>query len=253
MREVENSVSNDKPMKTGYVDPLCGLMFFADCGFKMRAATTWRGIKKTPEAVPYRSYNCTSYRLFGKNACNSHYITERCIEKLIVDNIRLMARLVIDDEETARQRFLAIKNQCDAEKAANSHKNLAVNQKRISELQGLIQSVYEDKYLGKITEISCGVLLGKYETELKALQDEQANLTAKLDAEKQNAEDVDKFIERVRKYADVQKLTREMFLELIEYITIDKHPSDRKAERNIHIYYKFLDKPVEHSLHNLYE
>lgn len=253
VREVENSVSNGKPMKTGYVNPLCGLMFCADCGFKMQVATTWRGIKKTPDAVPYRSYNCTSYRLFGKNACDSHYITERCIEKLIVDNIRLMARLVIDDEEAARKRFLAIKNQGDAEKTANSRKNLAANQKRISELQGLIQSVYEDKYLGKITETSCGVLLGKYETELKALQEEQAKLTARLNTEKQNAEDVDKFIERVKKYADVQKLTREMCLELIEYITIDKHPSDRKAERDIHIYYKFLDKPVEHSLHNLYE
>ena len=253
VREVEKSVSNGKPMKTGYVNPLCGLMFCADCGFKMQVATTWRGIKKTPDAVPYRSYNCTSYRLFGKNACDSHYITERCIEKLIVDNIRLMARLVIDDEEAARKRFLAIKNQGDAEKTANSRKNLAANQKRISELQGLIQSVYEDKYLGKITETSCGVLLGKYETELKALQEEQAKLTARLDTEKQNAEDVDKFIERVKKYADVQKLTREMCLELIEYITIDKHPSDRKAERDIHIYYKFLDKPVEHSLHNLYE
>ena len=253
VREVENSVSNGKPMKTGYVNPLCGLMFCADCGFKMQVATTWRGIKKTPDAVPYRSYNCTSYRLFGKNACDSHYITERCIEKLIVDNIRLMARLVIDDEEAARKRFLAIKNQGDAEKTANSRKNLAANQKRISELQGLIQSLYEDKYLGKITETSCGVLLGKYETELKALQEEQAKLTARLDTEKQNAEDVDKFIERVKKYADVQKLTREMCLELIEYITIDKHPSDRKAERDIHIYYKFLDKPVEHSLHNLYE
>ena len=253
VREVENSVSNGKPMKTGYVNPLCGLMFCADCGFKMQVATTWRGIKKTPDAVPYRSYNCTSYRLFGKNACDSHYITERCIEKLIVDNIRLMARLVIDDEDAARKRFLAIKNQGDAEKTANSRKNLAANQKRISELQGLIQSVYEDKYLGKITETSCGVLLSKYETELKALQEEQAKLTARLDTEKQNAEDVDKFIERVKKYADVQKLTREMCLELIEYVTIGKHPSDRKAERDIHIYYKFLDKPVEHSLHNLYE
>lgn len=152
-----------------------------------------------------------------------------------------MARLVIDDEEAARKRFLTIKNQGDAEKTANSRKNLAANQKRISKLQGLIQSVYEDKYLGK------------YETELKALQEEQAKLTARLDTEKQNAEDVDKFIERVKKYADVQKLTREMCLELIEYVTIDKHSSDRKAERDIHIYYKFLDKPVEHSLHNLYE
>ncbi|WP_294475510.1 recombinase family protein [uncultured Ruminococcus sp.] len=253
VREVEASVSRGKPTKRGYVDPLCGLMFCADCGFKMRLGTTWRGIKKSPDAVPYRSYNCTSYRLFGNNACESHYITDRCISKLILDNIRLMAKLVIEDETGARKKFLAIKNQGEAEKESLSRKKLTANAKRITELQGLIQSVYEDKYLGKITETACGVLLDKYETELKALQEEQARLTVKLDAEKQNAEDVDKFIERVKKYADVQTLTREMCLELIEYITIDKHPSDRKAERDIHIYYKFLDKSAEHSLHNLYE
>jgi len=253
VREVESSVSRGKPTKTGYVNPLCGLMFCADCGFKMQVGTTWRSIKKTPDAVPYYSYNCTSYRLFGKKSCESHYITERCIDKLIVDNIRMMAKLVIDDEDAARKKFLAIKNQGEAEKTAASRKKLTADQSRIEELQGLIQSVYEDKYLGKITETACGVLLNKYESELQAMQEEVTKLTEKLEAEKQNAEDVDKFIERVRKYADIQKLTREMCLELIEYITIDKHPSDRKAERDIHIYYKFLDKPVEHGLHNLYE
>ena len=103
--------------------------------------------------------------------------------------------------------------------------------------------MYEDKYLGKITETSCGVLLGKYETELKALQEEQAKLTARLDTEKQNAEDVDKFIERVKKYADVQKLTREMCLELIEYITLDAYIEGQPRE--IYIYYKLLDEPLK--------
>ena len=253
VREVENSISNGKPMKTGYVNPLCGLMFCADCGYKMQIGTTWRGIKKSPEAVPYRSFNCTSYRLFGKKACESHYITDRCISQLILDNIRLMASLVIKDEAAAIKRFLAIKNHGEAEKESISRKKLTINENRIFELRGLIQSVYEDKYQGKISETSCSVLLEKYETELKSLQEEQTKLTAKLDTEKQNAEDVDKFIERVRKYADVQKLTREMCLELIEYITIDKHPSERKAERDIHIYYKFLDKSIGNNVTSLYE
>ena len=46
------------------------------------------------------------------------------------------------------------------------------------------------------------------------------------------------------KYIDVQELTREMCLELIEYITVDEYASDRP--RDIHIYYKLLEKPLPH-------
>ena len=45
----------------------------------------------------------------------------------------------------------------------------------------------------------------------------------------------------MKKYTDVQELTREMALELIEYVTIDEYSADRP--RDIHIYYKLLDKP----------
>jgi hypothetical protein len=41
----------------------------------------------------------------------------------------------------------------------------------------------------------------------------------------------------------VQELTREMCLELIEYITVDAYTADKPRE--IHIYYKLLDKPLD--------
>lgn len=45
-------------------------------------------------------------------------------------------------------------------------------------------------------------------------------------------------------HADVEKLTREMALELIEFITIDENRKGGvKQPREIHIYYKLLDKP----------
>ena len=47
----------------------------------------------------------------------------------------------------------------------------------------------------------------------------------------------------MKKYTDVQELTREMCLELIEYITVDEYAADRP--RDIHIYYKLLDKPLK--------
>ena len=48
----------------------------------------------------------------------------------------------------------------------------------------------------------------------------------------------------MKKYTDVQELTREIALELIEYITVDEYAADRP--RDIHIYYKLLEKPLPH-------
>ena len=87
-------------------------------------------------------------------------------------------------------------------------------------------------------------LLEKYQSEQKALSAEVEELEAKLSAVKKDEEDVGEFIRRLKKYTDVQELTREMCLELIEYITVDEYAADRP--RDIHIYYKLLEKPLPH-------
>lgn len=43
-------------------------------------------------------------------------------------------------------------------------------------------------------------------------------------------------------YADVTELTRELCLDIIEYITVDRYSGDKDTPRSIHIYYKFIDK-----------
>ncbi|MDE5992932.1 MAG: DUF4368 domain-containing protein, partial [Oscillospiraceae bacterium] len=53
--------------------------------------------------------------------------------------------------------------------------------------------------------------------------------------------DVEMFIQRLKKYVDVQELTREMCLELIEYIVVYERPEKYGAPRKIDIYYKFID------------
>lgn len=55
---------------------------------------------------------------------------------------------------------------------------------------------------------------------------------------------MDEFIRRLKKYTDVQELTREMCLELIEHITVDEYAKGRSRE--IHSYYKLLEKPLPH-------
>ena len=83
-------------------------------------------------------------------------------------------------------------------------------------------------------------LIAKYEAEQKDLSAEVAELEETLYTIRQDEKDVELFIERLKKYTDVQELTREMCLELIEYITLDAYVEGQP--RDIYIYYKLIDE-----------
>lgn len=109
----------------------------------------------------------------------------------------------------------------------------------------LIRSVYEDKVIGKIPEEICVQMLEQYQKEQKALEQQVQELSERMSAVRQDEQDIEEFIRRLKKYTDVQELTREMCLELIEYITVDEFVRYSSAPREIHIYYKLLDKPLK--------
>ena len=244
VREVEASVSQGKKTKRGRVDPLSGFMFCPDCGEKMRLMynNTTNGSKKKPRIYVRQNYNCGTYNRFGKRACKSHYIKMKDMQQIIITDIRARAELAVTDEEAARAYFMSQKEQYNSEQNESDIKRLNLANKRLAELKTLIPSIYEDKVIGKIPEDVCVSLLEKYQTEQKALDEEVEQISSKLSAAKQDKQDVEEYIRRLKKYADVSELTREMALELIEYITVDEYAEDRP--RDIHIYYKLLDKPL---------
>lgn len=246
VREIEKSVSQGKKTKKGETMPLSGLMFCADCGEKMRLCmnNTTNGSKKKPRKYVRHNYQCGAYSRFGKFYCTSHYIKMKDINALVLADIRSMTALVLENEDAARKQFLARKEQINAHQTAEEQKRLCDGKYRLAELEKLIPSIYEDKVLGKIPEDVCVNLLEKYQAEQKTLSEEVEQLEEKMNAIKQDANDVDEFIKRLKKYTDVQELTHEMCLELIEYITVDEYAKDRPRE--IHIYYKLLEKPLPH-------
>ena len=115
----------------------------------------------------------------------------------------------------------------------------------MDELDGLIQSVYEDKVAGKVPEKVCIGLLEKYQAEKDKLSVEYEELEKRSEVARQDERDVDEYIRRMKSYAGATVLTRDMALDLIEYIKVDAHPGHRNLPRTIHIYYKLIDKPLK--------
>lgn len=147
-------------------------------------------------------------------------------------------------EADAKAKFLAYKSRQHETRSAEEKKHEAEVKSRLDELDKLIQSIYEDKVLGRVPEDVCIGLLEKYSAEKKSLSAGYGEILARETALQQDEADVDEFISRLRKYAGATDLTREMCLDLIGYVTVDKNTKDRTKPRKIHIYYKFLDKEL---------
>ncbi len=215
-------------------------MYCVDCGYKMKLAG--KSVIRNGEKIRRDFYNCTSYAAFGKCGCTSHYILLKEIEAAVLADIRSMAKLAVENEQNARYQFMSKKEKINSRQLAEEQRQFRDKKIRLSELETLIPSIYEDKILGKISESVCIKLIEKYEAEQTDLSEKIESLEARINSAKQDEDDVDEFIIRLKKYTDIQELTREMCLELIEYITADEYAADRP--RDIHIYYKLLDKPL---------
>ena len=236
VREVDDSVSNGKSSKNGITMPLSGLCYCSDCGSKMKQNSNIH-CKTKP------CYTCGKYSRFGKEYCSSHTIRLELIESLVLQDIQHQIDFVMNEPDV-RAKLLAYKQGENAVQDSSDRKRQHDIVKRIDELDGLIQSVYEDKVAGKVPEKVCIGLLEKYQAEKDKLTAEQDELRKRSEATRQDERDVDEYIRRMKSYAGAKKLTREMALELIEYIKVDAHPGHRNLPRTIHVFYKLIDKPL---------
>ena len=161
---------------------------------------------------------------------------------MILADIKRQIDFVTNDDK-ARAKYLAKKQGNMAHIIAEENKRRQEIQKRLDDLVKLMQKIYEDRVLGNMPDKACAELLDSYQNEKEVLQAELNELKKRADGYKREEDDVDEFIRRLKSYAGTEELTRQMCLELIEYVTIDKYV-DKHTQRDVHIYYKLIDKPL---------
>ena len=236
-QEVDRCASHGKIMKKGIVLPLNSMMFCPDCGAKMKL----NGHAKKKDGSVNYFYVCGTNTRCGSTACTTHYISQKQIEKIVLADILAKARYVIENEDEARQEFLRRKETEGTKHLDDARQQLAKCQSRLAELKMMTQKVYQDKLLGKVPEDLCLETLGQFRAEEAELTEKVKSLTATLEQDSKARDDIEEFICRLKQYADAPELTREMCVDLIEYVVIGDRPKDKSTPRRIQIYYKFLD------------
>ena len=229
--------------KTGKSSLFSGMVYCADCGAKMRYCTTNYFEKRQDHFV------CANYRS-NTGSCSAHFIRAVVLEELVWMHMRTVISYVSRYEDHFRA-VMEQKLRLSSEAAIRGHKKrLAQAEKRLGELDRLFIRIYEDNVAGRITDEKFSMMSKTYEDEQAQLKAEIQTLQQEIEVQERQIENLEQFIQRVRKYEDLDELTPYALRELVKAIYIEApDKSSGKRRQGIRISYDLVGFiPVEELL-----
>ena len=143
---------------------------------------------------------------------------------------------------TSMLRMLILR-QSSVEPSKRQQLQLQKYEHRSKEIDSIIQKLYEDNLLGKISDERFVKLSQSYEEEQKQLQTSISDLTEKLTKQQEDSLNISKFMARISKYTKLPELTVEIVNELIDKIVIQKTTGTKRNRIiQIDIYYNYIGK-----------
>ena len=149
---------------------------------------------------------CANYRS-NTGSCSAHFIRAVVLEELVWMHMRTVISYVSRYEDHFRA-VMEQKLRLSSEAEIHGHKKrLAQAEKRLGELNRLFIRIYEDNVAGRITDEKFSMMSKTYEDEQAQLKEEIQTLQQEIEVQERQIENLEQFIQRVRKYEDLDELT----------------------------------------------
>ena len=223
--------------RAGHENLFAGLVFCGTCGRKHYFCP------QEKNGLNHDHYKCSGYRKPIDGCENPHYIQKSALIDIVSSKLRQTIQKAHFDQEAFLKK---LEQQSQAQFTRDNKRQrqqLQKDEHRSKEIDSIIQKLYEDNLLGKISDERFVKLSQSYEEEQKQLQTSISDLTEKLAQQQEDSLNISKFMARISKYTELPKLTVEIVNELIDKIVIHK-PIGTKRNRiiQIDIYYNFIGK-----------
>lgn len=239
VRKMRNHKRSNQRYKNraGHENLFAGIVFCGTCGRKHYFCP------QEKNGLNHDHYKCSGYRKPIDGCENPHYIQKSALIEIVSGKLRQTIQEIHFDQEAFLKK---LEQQSQAQFSKDSKRQqlqLQKDEHRSKEIDSIIQKLYEDNLLGKISDERFVKLSQSYEEEQKQLQASISDLTEKLAKQQEDSLNISKFMARISKYTELPKLTVEIVNELIDKIVIQK-PTGTKRNRiiQVDIYYNFIGK-----------
>ena len=219
---------------TGKSNMFSGLVFCNDCKQKLYYSTTNYFEKRQDFFI------CSTHRA-NKDKCSGHYIRAVVLEQEVWKHIQEVISVVTRYEAYFRSE-MEEKLRVQSEETLRIHKKrLAQAEKRIGELDRLFIRSYEDNVSGKIDDERFAMMNKSYTQEQKDLKAEVISLQQVIEEQERQAENLEQFIQRVKRNSDLTELTPYALRELVKAVYVEApDKSSGKRKQKIHISYDLI-------------
>ena len=236
--EMAQSVRQHKRRRTnmGEQNIFSGLIVCADCGKTL--------VLHRSHYMKEARYNfaCTTYKREGKNVCTAHYIRQNQLEAIILEDLRRTLWFAASREQEFAE-IINRKNSAETNREIKKRKlELDAMRRRENELTSLFKRLYEDNVFNRIPDEQFRVLSTGYTDEQRSIKERIPKAEAEVERLEALVTNVDRFIERAKRYTVINELTPELLRTFISKIVVhDKSERySRTAEQRVEIHYNHI-------------
>ena len=218
-----------------------GLLYCADCGHALTYSQ-----KKRKDGTYHGAYSCWMYKTHGKEYCASHYSTYDVVYKLVLKDVRRVLKSYRKNKDEFRSFLDSKCSDSSAKKIIQLEHELEKAQGRIAEIDRLLNKLYEDNALGKISDDRYAQMTKTFEEEQAELKKSIPELTYEITTLKARSDAADKFTKVIDSYTDIKELNADVLNELIDKIVVHhKEKLYGKTYQQVEIYYRFVGELKE--------
>ena len=199
-----------------------GFLRCADCGKAMTRSKVGGTVY----------YYCRTYKDQSKSACTKHTIKHNRLEAAVLYAVQQQVYLAVDYTKTIERINRAPLVKSQSKKLADATEQ---KERELAKIARYKQAIYQDWKDGEITHSDYRHMKEDYEEQAEALNEVIEKLRAEQ-AELENGIDSENpFLKAFRQYGNIEKLTRDVLIELVDHIKVYE-------EGNISIVFRFADE-----------
>lgn len=250
LRVQELRENRRRPTKTGRTSLFSGLVYCPDCGAKLHFCAA-KSVTRNQEY-----FRCSNYKS-GRGTCTVHYIRDVVLERIVLEAVSNLADFARCYEPVFLYMMAKQNNALRQKEYGRLRQAVENGTKRITEIDRLIERVFEQNASGVLSDERFATMLGKYEQEQKMLREEVAKSQQILQSAEQKAVDLRLLLRTLREITDVKELTPTLVNSLIERIEVHNNDKyDGHCHVKVDIYFTavgMIDIPTEKEIRDMME